>query len=157
MGIGKVLSDLIEQKKTNANEIAKLANVPAQTLYSMIRRDSMKVDIDVLIKVSQALGVDVEYFYNKYVNGELTSKFNEKLTIQEQSHIKKYRALDEGGRQTVDAVLQIQFDLAVAKQESTGLTAENKRELEAYKQELLAAQKGQTFAVLESTEKAANV
>lgn len=105
LGIGKVLSDLIEQKKTNANEIAKLANVPAQTLYSMIRRDSMKVDIEVLIKVSQALGVDVEYFYNKYINGELTSRFNEKLTIQEQTLIKKYRALNERGKHTVNTVL----------------------------------------------------
>lgn len=110
MGIGKVLSDLIELKKSNVNEIANLAGIPPQTLYSMIRRDSMKADIDVLIKVSKVLGVSVEYFYDMYQKGTLEQ--NDGLcdiftaSLPEQALIKKYRALDEHGKKAVDFIIE---------------------------------------------------
>ena len=91
MGIGSILSALIEEKGSNVNKVAQEASISPQTLYSMIRRDSMKVDIEVLIRVCRVLDVPVEYVYNKY-------KGETKL-------IKKYRALDDNGRATVDSVL----------------------------------------------------
>ena len=127
MGIGIILSELIEQKKSNVNEIAKIANVSPQTLYSMIKRDSMKVDIEVLIKVSNALGVNVEYFYNKYVAAKLSPEPNKFLTTDEQKLIKKYRTLDERGKKAVDDTLQREYEFAnkvINKHSATLITAE---------------------------------
>lgn len=62
MGIGKKLTCLMKEKNTNANELAQKTGVPAQTIYSLIRRDASKVEIDSLIKIAGALGVTAEYF-----------------------------------------------------------------------------------------------
>jgi repressor LexA len=127
LGIGKVLSDLIELKKSNVNEIAKLADISPQTLYSMIRRDSMKADIDVLIKVSKVLGVSVEYFYDMYRKGTLdeTHDLNSTFTVSipEQSLIKKYRALDEHGKKSIDLILDHEFSRIEKSQKQNACAA----------------------------------
>ena len=62
MGIGDKLQKLISQKNTNVNELSINANVSPSTLYSIIKRNNTKVDIDVLIRISNILGVPVEFF-----------------------------------------------------------------------------------------------
>ena len=62
MGIGSKLSALMAEQETNANELSKITGVPAQTIYSLIRRDAKKVDIDSLIKIAHALGTTADYF-----------------------------------------------------------------------------------------------
>lgn len=62
MGIGKKLDELMKIRNTNANELAKKVNVSPQTIYSMIKRDSKKADIEVLLKISRELHVSTEYF-----------------------------------------------------------------------------------------------
>lgn len=72
MGIGAKLSELIKLKNTNVSELANRAKVPASTLYSIIKRDNSKADIDVLIAIAKVLGVSVEYFSGDsyYLNPE---------------------------------------------------------------------------------------
>ena len=62
MGIGTKLTMLMKKQNTNANELSIKSGVPAQTIYSLIRRDASKVDIDSLIKIARALGVTADYF-----------------------------------------------------------------------------------------------
>ena len=103
MGIGNILSALIDKRGTNVNKLAQEASVPPQTLYSMIRRDSMKVDIEVLIRVCHVLGVPVEYIYNKYKGKDSPSYFL--FSDHEVNLITKYRALDDAGRELVDSMI----------------------------------------------------
>lgn len=65
MGIGSTIQELLTLRGTNVNELAKQINISPQTLYSIIRRDNMKVDIDVLARISECLHVNMEYFYNQ--------------------------------------------------------------------------------------------
>ena len=62
MGIGIKLDQLMKERGTNANELANKVGVAPTTIYSMIKRDSKKADIEVLIKISRELGVEPEYF-----------------------------------------------------------------------------------------------
>ena len=62
MGIGLKLDQLMKERGTNANELAQKIGVAPTTIYSMIKRDSKKADIEVLIRLSKELGVDAEYF-----------------------------------------------------------------------------------------------
>lgn len=62
MGIGDKLQQLISQKNTNVNELAIQAKVSPSTLYSIIKRNNTKADIDVLIRIANILGVPVEFF-----------------------------------------------------------------------------------------------
>lgn len=68
MGIGQTLQSLITARGTNVNAISVATGVNPQTLYSIIKRDSTKVNIDDLYKVAHFLGVDLNYFYNEYFN-----------------------------------------------------------------------------------------
>ncbi len=63
MPIGKKLDDLLRLRKENVNSISSHIGVSAQTIYSIIKRDNMKVDLDVLFKLAAALDVPVDYFY----------------------------------------------------------------------------------------------
>lgn len=79
MGIGNKLAVLIDERGTNVNELARKANVPAQTIYSLIRRDANKVDIDALIRICHALNVTVDYFSSEDVYSDIRA--NEISTI----------------------------------------------------------------------------
>ena len=42
--IGTTLKNLLDEREIKVNEFARQIKVPAQTLYSIIRRDNMKID-----------------------------------------------------------------------------------------------------------------
>lgn len=65
MGIGAKLDQLMKLHNTNANELAQKIGIAPTTIYSMIRRDSKKADIEVLFKIANELDVDAEYFFDK--------------------------------------------------------------------------------------------
>ena len=59
--------------------------------------------IDILFKVCQILNVSVNDIYGVYSSSRLI------LSSSETEHIKKYRSLDEAGRQVIDSVLNIEL------------------------------------------------
>lgn len=77
MGIGSTLQELLTLRGTNVNELAKQINISPQTLYSIIRRDNMKVDIDVLARISECLHVNMEYFYNQSLDKKKSPELTE--------------------------------------------------------------------------------
>lgn len=66
MGIGATLQHLIDLRGTNVNAVSVATGVNPQTLYSIIKRDSTKVNIDDLYKIAAHLGVDLNFFYRNY-------------------------------------------------------------------------------------------
>ena len=46
--IGTTLKKLLDEREIKVNEFARQIQVPAQTLYSIIRRDNMKIDFELL-------------------------------------------------------------------------------------------------------------
>lgn len=104
MGIGSKLSKLMDMNDTNANELARKIDVSPQTIYSIIKRDSKKADIEVLLKLADTLGVTAEYFVDD-INVSNESGL-EQYSKEELTHLKKYHDLDPIGQSHVDAVLQ---------------------------------------------------
>ena len=106
--IGSKLKELLEDRGMNVMELSKLAGVSAQTLYSIIKRDNMKIDFDVLVSVCRALDVPVQTFCS--VDGpELPSS-------REWDIISRYRRLDDRGRRAVESC--IGFELGYEKEEN---------------------------------------
>jgi transcriptional regulator with XRE-family HTH domain len=95
--IGTTLKKLLEERSTNVSELSRRTGIPAQTLYSIIRRDSMKIDFDVLLHICEELQVPVELFYNS--QGALLPN------IEEWDLVCRYRRLDGYGRRLVDLVV----------------------------------------------------
>ena len=123
--IGKTLQHLLDEKGTNVNELAKIINVSPQTLYSIIKRDNMKIDFEILLKICSALDVEVEKFYQEYVSGEdLCRKKNQKqgtinlknqLSSDETDMIKKYRLLDDRGKAAVQETVNREYSYVMQK------------------------------------------
>lgn len=68
MGIGKTLSDILSEQNRNPNEFAETIGESPSTIYSIIRRDNMKVDITILAKICSELNVDVDTFCTNNVD-----------------------------------------------------------------------------------------
>ena len=102
MGIGSKLTQIMKEQNTNANELAAKAGVPAQTIYSLIRRDASKVDIDTLIKITRALGVTAEYFCSENISNcthTIAAHFDgAEYTEEELERIKEYAAFVKASR-----------------------------------------------------------
>lgn len=64
MAIGAKLSNLINSRNTNVNQLAAATGVSPSTIYSIIKRDNMKVDLDDLQKIADELCVTLDYFAN---------------------------------------------------------------------------------------------
>lgn len=87
--IGKTLDKILKEKGTNVNELAKNIGVSNQTLYSIIKRDNMKIDFELLLKICNELNVNVEKFYDDYIDSKSQQIL---LTDEEQQLILAYRA-----------------------------------------------------------------
>ncbi|MDO5575193.1 MAG: helix-turn-helix transcriptional regulator [bacterium] len=62
MGIGNKLNNLLNERNMTVSELARRIDVAPTTIYSIIQRNNKKVDIDVLLNISDVLGVNAEYF-----------------------------------------------------------------------------------------------
>ncbi len=60
MGIRNRLMDLLNERNMNANELATEIGVAPSTIYSIMQRDSNRIDIDLIVKISHALGVTAD-------------------------------------------------------------------------------------------------
>lgn len=105
MKIGAILQELLQEKNIKPAELSRVINVPASTIYSIIKRDNMKVDIDILIKISDALGVPAEYFYDKRTTNKSTD-----FSLDEIELIKKYRQLNADGKERINNILDVEID-----------------------------------------------
>lgn len=92
MGIGNKLSKLLELNNMNPNELARKVGVAPTTIYSMIKRDSKKADIEVLLKIADILGVTVEYFVDEEVKPTtLAAHFDgDEYTEEELNEIRQF-------------------------------------------------------------------
>lgn len=108
MGIGAVLKKLIYEKGSNVNEVSLATGVSTSTLYSIIRRDSMSVNISDLYKVAKHLGVSLDYFYLALQKDDTSATATNTdifLLAEEKLHIKKYRTLTPEGKSAIDSLI----------------------------------------------------
>lgn len=61
----------MQSRNTNANELAQKIGVRASTIYSLIRRDSNRIDINLIVKIAHALGIATDELLNGSVDVEL--------------------------------------------------------------------------------------
>lgn len=104
MGIGKTLSEILHEQHRNPNELADRIGESPSTIYSIIKRDNMKVDISVLAKICSELGVDMERFYNEYADSTIKDSFH--LTDHERKLVVAYRQHPEM-QNAVDTLLGV--------------------------------------------------
>ena len=62
MGIGSTLKALLEARGMKPGTLATSIGVSRNTIYSIIKRDNDSIDLSVLEKIAEALGVSTDYF-----------------------------------------------------------------------------------------------
>lgn len=98
--IGATLRQILDQRDMSVVELSRASGVSAPTLYSLIKRDSMKADFDVLLRICAALELPVSVF----------SGDPEALSLAERAVLGKYRRLDEHGRRLASLVLDAELE-----------------------------------------------
>lgn len=101
MSIGSRIKDLREEKGLTRPELAELLNVTVGSI-SNYENDVSSPKEPILFKIIEMLGCDANYLFQDVV--KITEREND-VTLAEYDHIKKYRDLDDFGRETVDITL----------------------------------------------------
>ena len=68
MGIGSKLKQVIDYRDTNVNALANKTGIPKATIYSIINRDNTKVDVDILLKICEALQITTDELLGRQCN-----------------------------------------------------------------------------------------
>ena len=100
--IGSTLKQLLAERRMAVGELARRVDVPAQTLYSIIRRDNMKIDFDVLLRICAALDVPVDVFC---AGTENVPSAAPAADAADWAWLGKLKALDPPGRALTELVM----------------------------------------------------
>lgn len=102
MGIGKRIKEARERLGMTQNELADLVGVTGSAITNYEKETSHPKE-PIMYKLFDALQVDANYLFQDVVN--VPKKMND-VTFAEFEHIKKYRDLDDHGKEIVDIVLE---------------------------------------------------
>lgn len=112
MGFSKQLKSIMHGRGITVKELSEISEVPASTIYSILQRDSSRVDINSVISIAHALEVTADELLCDELN-EDSQNFN--LSSYEKDLIKKYRSSSPGIRESIEKLL----DLDSSKKESS--------------------------------------
>ena len=115
--IAKNLLFYRKQKKLTQRELAERIGVKHNAI-SAWEKGTNSVDTEVLFRICEELGVTINDMYGAYGS-------KESYTTTERTLLKKYRALDEHGRELVELVL----DKELLRLEQARLAEENAEEM----------------------------
>ena len=105
MKLGEKLNLTIKQKGMTINQVAIAAKVPQSSLYSIIQRNSTKVDIDSFIRICNVLVCKPEDFAEEIL--EASDNITD-LTKEEKMLLDGYRSLNDEGK---ERLLETAFDM----------------------------------------------
>ena len=74
--LGDKLTDLLEIKKMKPGTLARLTGVSKSTIYGIIRRNNKSVDFSIMEKIADALGVPIEYFFDRQGRSDIPHGFD---------------------------------------------------------------------------------
>ena len=63
MGLGAKIGEAAEKRNVSLKALSRSAGIPYTTLYHMVKRDSNKIEIDVLSKIATALEMEPAELY----------------------------------------------------------------------------------------------
>lgn len=66
MAFGNSLKELLDKRGMKQNELAEKIGLSETTLSSMINRDVRKVDIELFLRICNAIGCEPEQFFQDY-------------------------------------------------------------------------------------------
>lgn len=109
MSIEDQLKSRIIDKYGSINSFAKQCNLPATTIYSVIQRGIKKAGIGTVIRIFDVLNLEVKSIDDGVLTETTNRSTDNENTPEEKSVIKKYRTLDEYGKDAVNCILDVEY------------------------------------------------
>ena len=104
MSFGTKLKESREEKGYKQNQFADMLGITA-TRLNYWEKDKREPDVAMIKKISALLDVSSDWL----IGNEQNADIDVILSSAEKDHIKKYRSLDEYGKQAVNSILGITF------------------------------------------------
>lgn len=109
MGIGKRIKEARENLGLTQNELAELVGVTGSAITNYEKETSYPKE-SIMYKLLDSLNVDANYLFQDVVS----VKYEFQADYKEQELIKKYRELDDHGKETVDIILDRETERTAA-------------------------------------------
>ena len=105
MAFGKKLEAALKMKNMKPGTLATKTGISKNTIYSIIQRDSTKVDLSVIRVISDVLDIDIGYFLSPDEEEQKELQKNElievdELTEEDRRFIAAFTALSHENRHT---------------------------------------------------------
>lgn len=97
LSLGEKLKAMIDEKGMTVNEVANKADVPSSNLYSIIKRNSTKVEIDNFIRICNVLGCRPEDFTEEILEASAKEKALLDLSEDEKTVVTQMRQCNSDG------------------------------------------------------------
>lgn len=110
MSLGERIKTARDNKGLKQSELADLIDVRSSGVISNWEKDINKPDADKIIKLCEVLDISVSYLLD-YYGGDID------ITFEEKEKIKKYRRLDNYGKDVVDTVLNKELARTIEQME----------------------------------------
>ena len=121
LSIGKRIKQSREDIEITRKELAKRIQVSASTITRYEQGTIQKIKMPIINSIANALSVNPmwiigrsEFIRTSEMKKEWSTS-NLSLTRHEEEFIKKYRALSPAGKATVDAVIEVQYEVVSPK------------------------------------------
>lgn len=124
------LNSRIKEARLNAGltqeQLGKTIGVAKTTVAGYEK--NREPDAPTLGAIIDALGVDANFLFQDEIKALKTNDF----TIPELKHIKKYRTLDEHGKDVVDVVLDKEYERMLSKRQPISIAARGGDTVQGY-------------------------
>lgn len=101
--MGERLRNARENKGLLQSQLANLIGVKSSAVISNWEKDTNKPDAEKIVRICEALNISLSYLLDYHGENPI------KLSNTEIEHIKKYRVLDEHGKEAVDGLLDTEY------------------------------------------------
>lgn len=97
-----------EQKGLLQSDLAKLINVKSSGVISNWEKDLNKPDAEKIVRLCSVLDISASYLLDYYGKPDI------EFSSSEINHVKKYRVLDDHGKELVDLVLDKEYERCIS-------------------------------------------
>lgn len=111
--IMKIIGNAMEVNNISYGQLAKETGIPKSTLQRYVTGSTTKISIDALSRIGSVLDISMDIA--KAMSLDTTLHQKETFSESEKDLIHKYRCLPPAGKATVDAVLNVQYDIVKPK------------------------------------------
>lgn len=112
ISVSKNLLSLMAKRNVSVKQLAEKANIPASTIYTLLRRDANRIDVNSIINIAHALEITAD----ELLEGSYSIQEDISLSELERELIRRYRISNSGIRESVEKLLDI--DLSVKRKAS---------------------------------------